>query len=68
MDADASPRPEVRAWIARAFTATEDVVYIGLGLLLASSALTLLVTGVIDFGQSVVAGKVNTIALVDKFY
>ena len=62
-----SPRPEVRAWIARAFTATEDVVYIGLGLLLASSALTLLVTGVIDFGQSVVAGKVSIIDLIDKF-
>jgi uncharacterized membrane protein (DUF373 family) len=61
-----SPRPEVRAWIARAFTATEDVVYIGLGLLLASSALTLLVTGVIDFGQSVVAGKASIIDLIDR--
>ena len=67
MNPPTSPRPAVRAWIARAFTATEDVVYIGLGLLLASSALTLLVTGVIDFGQSVVAGKVNTIDLIDKF-
>ena len=63
-----SPRPEVRAWIARAFTATEDVVYIGLGLLLASSALTLLVTGVIDFGQSVVAGKAGVIDLIDRVY
>ena len=62
-----SHRPEVRAWIARAFTATEDVVYVGLGLLLASSALTLLVTGAIDFGQSVVAGKVSTTDLIDKF-
>jgi uncharacterized membrane protein (DUF373 family) len=61
-----SPQPEVRAWIARAFTATEDVVYIGLGLLLASSALTLLVTGVIDFGQSVVAGKASIIDLIDR--
>src|SRR6266404_4232167 len=60
-----SPQPEARTWIARAFTATEDVVYIGLGLLLASSALTLLVTGVIDFGQSVVAGKVSVIDLID---
>ena len=63
-----SPRPEVRAWIARAFTATEDVVYISLGLLLASSALTLLVTGIIDFGQSVMAGKVSIIDLIDNFY
>jgi uncharacterized membrane protein (DUF373 family) len=61
-----SPQSEVRAWIARAFTATEDVVYIGLGLLLASSALTLLVTGVIDFGQSVVAGKASIIDLIDR--
>ena len=61
-----SYRPEVRAWIARAFAATEDVVYIGLGLLLASSALTLLVTGVIDFGQSVVAGKASIIDLIDR--
>src|SRR5882724_7814633 len=60
-----SPQPEVRTWIARAFTTTEDVVYIGLGLLLASSALTLLVTGVLDFGQSVVAGKVSIIDLID---
>jgi hypothetical protein len=68
MNPPTSPRPAVRAWIARAFTATEDVVYIGLGLLLAGSALALLVTGVIDFGQSVVAGKISIIDLIDKFY
>jgi uncharacterized membrane protein (DUF373 family) len=53
-------------WIARAFTLVEDVVYIGLGLVLAGSAFTLLVTGVIDFGQSVVAGKASIIALLDR--
>jgi hypothetical protein len=63
MSPPTSPRPAVRAWIVRPFTTTEDVVYIGLGLLLASSALTLLVTGVIGFGQSVVAGKVSIIDL-----
>jgi hypothetical protein len=36
---------EVRSGIARAFTWTEDVVYVGLGVLLALSALTLLVEG-----------------------
>ena len=46
--------PEARSWVARAFTAVEDVVYIGLGLLLAASALTLLVTGFISFVQSVI--------------
>jgi uncharacterized membrane protein (DUF373 family) len=60
------PRPELRAWIARAFTATEDVVYVGLGLLLAASALTLLVSAAIDFGQTVVAGKFNIIGLLDR--
>jgi hypothetical protein len=34
-----------RTWIARAFTALEDVVYVGLGLLLGASALVLLVSG-----------------------
>jgi len=53
-----SPRPEARAWIARAFTASEDIVYIGLGLLLAGSALALLVKGAIEFEQTVVEGKV----------
>jgi hypothetical protein len=67
MSPPTSHRPAVHAWIARAFTATEDVVYIGLGLLLAGSALALLVTGVIDFGRSVVAGKISIIDLINKF-
>ena len=45
-----------RAWIARAFTAVEDVVYVGLGLLLAGSALVLLAIGALHFVQSVVGG------------
>jgi uncharacterized membrane protein (DUF373 family) len=49
-------RPEARLWIARAFTAVEDVVYVGLGLLLAGSALVLLATVALDFAQSVVGG------------
>jgi uncharacterized membrane protein (DUF373 family) len=53
-----STRPEARAWIARAFTASEDIVYIGLGLLLAGSALALLVKGAIEFEQTVVEWKV----------
>jgi uncharacterized membrane protein (DUF373 family) len=60
------PQPEARAWIARAFTAVEDVVYISLGVLLAASALTLLVTGVMDFGRSLLAGKAGVIALLDR--
>jgi uncharacterized membrane protein (DUF373 family) len=34
-----------RVWIARGFTIVEDVVYIGLGLLLAASAIALLING-----------------------
>ena len=45
--------PERRATVARAFTLAEDAVYIGLGVVLAASALTLLVTSVIDFTQRV---------------
>jgi uncharacterized membrane protein (DUF373 family) len=56
-----SPRPPARTWIARAFTAVEDVVYITLGLLLAASALTLLVTGSIKFGQSVFGQNVAAV-------
>ena len=37
---------ETRTWIARAFTLVEDVIYIGLGLLLAGSGLVLLYTGI----------------------
>jgi uncharacterized membrane protein (DUF373 family) len=55
-----SPQPEARAWIARAFTAVEDVVYVGLGLLLAGSALVLLATVALDFVRSVVGGTFST--------
>jgi uncharacterized membrane protein (DUF373 family) len=60
-------KAEARTWIARAFTGVEDVVYIGLGLLLAGSALTLLVRGVIEFGQDVLAAKhASIILLLDR--
>jgi uncharacterized membrane protein (DUF373 family) len=45
-----------RNWIARAFNVIEDVVYIGLGLLLAGSSIILLVTGMLDFGRNLVTG------------
>jgi uncharacterized membrane protein (DUF373 family) len=57
---------EVRGWIARAFTGAEDVVYIGLGVVLASSALTLLVTSATAFTRSVLGGKPSTIELLDR--
>jgi uncharacterized membrane protein (DUF373 family) len=60
--------PQKRAWVARAFTVVEDIVYIGLGLLLAGSSIILLVTGVISFGQNLMAGSfvTNIVALLDR--
>jgi uncharacterized membrane protein (DUF373 family) len=50
------PASPSRLLIARAFTIVEDVVYIVLGVLLAGTALALLVTGAAGFGRSVLAG------------
>jgi uncharacterized membrane protein (DUF373 family) len=47
----------VRGVIARQFTRVEDVVYIGLGVLLSACALTLLVTGAIDFVSNLAGGR-----------
>ena len=60
------PKNQARVWVARAFNAVEDVVYIGLGLLLAGSALTLLVTSVVQFVQSVKAEHARTVELLDR--
>jgi uncharacterized membrane protein (DUF373 family) len=46
-----------RNWAAAAFTIIEDVVYIGLGVLLAASSIVLLITGIIAFGQHLWAGS-----------
>ena len=61
-------KPVSRAWIARGFTIVEDVVYIGLGLLLAASALVLLVAAAIRFGQSLLTGEfpASSIDLLDR--
>jgi uncharacterized membrane protein (DUF373 family) len=57
-----------REWVARVFTAVEDVVYVGLGLLLAGCSLALLVSGLINFGQNLMAGSLTTniVALLDR--
>ena len=46
----------------------EDVVYIGLGLLLAGCSLALLVSGLINFGQNLITGSLTTniVALLDR--
>ena len=57
-----------RSWVARVFTAVEDVVYVGLGLLLAGCSLALLVSGLIIFGQNLMAGSLTTniVSLLDR--
>jgi uncharacterized membrane protein (DUF373 family) len=62
------PLPEARSWVARAFTLVEDVVYIGLGVLLAGSAIGLLVTGFVTFVESARAGTLSTsiVGLLDR--
>ncbi len=61
-------KPIIRAWISRAFTLVEDVVYIGLGLLLSASAVALLAGGIVDVGRSIYGGTlaVQVIALLDR--
>ena len=57
MEYAAARKPEaLRLTIARAFTRVEDVVYIGLGVLLGLSAAALLVNVAIGLGRSVLAG------------
>ena len=58
----------MRDLIARQFTRVEDVVYVGLGILLAGCAVTLLVAGAIDFVSSLAAGTLagRIIGMLDR--
>ncbi len=58
----------MRKWIARGFTAVEDVVYVGLGVLLGASAIVLLVTGGFHFFRAVGSGEFakEAVGLLDK--
>jgi uncharacterized membrane protein (DUF373 family) len=60
--------PAVRERIAQVFTRVEDVVYIGLAILLAAGAMALLVDGSITFGRQLLAGSVpgSIIDLLDR--
>ncbi len=49
-----------RAWVTRIFTLVEDIVYIGLGLLLAGSSIALLINGIDMFGQNLIDGVLTT--------
>jgi len=67
VDLPESPQ-SARAWVARVFTAVEDVIYVGLGILLAGSSFILLVSGLINFGQNLMAGSLatNIVGLLDR--
>lgn len=64
----AKQEESTRNWLTRAFSLFEDVVYVGLGALLAGCALTLLVTGAISFWQNLMAGTLsqNIVDLLDR--
>jgi uncharacterized membrane protein (DUF373 family) len=58
----------VREWVSLAFSRIEDVIYIGLGLLLACVAATLLVAEIVLFSQYILAGSLseNIVLLLDR--
>lgn len=57
-----------RAWLARGFTLIEDIVYVGLGLLLAGCSLFLLINGIVDFAHNLISGALtnNIVSLLDR--
>src|SRR5689334_660087 len=61
-----SRRGTQRRWVSHSLTLLEDVVYLGLGLLLGGSALALLATSGLRFGQDVLNGTLgdNIIVLI----
>jgi uncharacterized membrane protein (DUF373 family) len=63
-----SPRDSARDWVARIFTRIEDVVYVGLGVLLAGTAIVLLAAGAYDFVAYLVAGALpsHVVELLDR--
>jgi hypothetical protein len=57
-----------RTWVVRGFAVVEDVVYVGLGVLLGGSSLVLLVSGLIIFWQNLLAASLTTnmVILLDR--
>jgi hypothetical protein len=53
----------LRLWITNAFTATEDVVYVGLGILLAAGALALLFSEMVALAHDIRSGKIAELIL-----
>jgi uncharacterized membrane protein (DUF373 family) len=57
-----------RNWVARGFTAIEDAVYVGLGVLLGASAIVLLATGGVQFVRALGSGSFSqeAVSLLDQ--
>ena len=53
-----APSP-LRRWITQGFSRAEDVVYIGLGFLLAANAIALLLAGGLNFWEGLRAGTLS---------
>src|SRR5229473_7560148 len=64
----ADSKPISREWIARALSAVEDIVYAGLGLLLAASAIALMIHGAYTVFQDLANGALpqNITVLLDR--
>ena len=60
--------PSARERIAQAFTTVEDVLYVGLGVVLAAGGVALLVNAAIHFARSLVGGAIGTsvVAVLDQ--
>jgi uncharacterized membrane protein (DUF373 family) len=60
--------PESSKWIARAFTFVEDIVYVGLAILLSAIVLDLLASGFVDLWHTLRTGAStkNVVSLLDR--
>ena len=63
-----APKRQIRDWLSLGFSLIEDIIYVGLGLLLASVAAALLLMEIIYFGQYIFAGALsdNIVMLLDR--
>jgi uncharacterized membrane protein (DUF373 family) len=67
-DSKRSEPSRLRQWITVSFNWAEDAVYVGLGVLLAAVAITLLISEIIYFAQYLIAGVLseNIVFLLDR--
>jgi len=61
-------RPAMRERIAQGFTQVEDVLYVGIGVVLAAGAIGLLINAAVTFARSIGAGAVggSVVAVLDQ--